>query len=196
MRAEVSSGRSVFDNSSPTNDGKAGIGRRRHRLGRSRAAVASRLEGRGAHRDHLLGVLGAHGLHRIARIDQPLEGVGGDHLDDVGDLHDIEQRRHPGHEVLRIGGRRRDDGVVARRQRDDERRHRLGQHVLVGRILRDQHLGNAGELRRSLGRRTAILAGDENVDLGADCRGCGQRLGGRVLEALVVVLGNEEDRHL
>ncbi len=56
-----------------------------------------------------------------------------------------------GMEILRIGGGRRDDGVVARRQRDDQRRHRFRQHVLVGRALGDQHLAETpAELGRSL----------------------------------------------
>ena len=98
--------------------------------------------------------------------------------------------------VLGDGGGRRDDGVIAGRQRDDQRRHRLGEHVLEGASSATSTLATPGELRRRLGRRAAVLAGDQHMDLAADRGGGGQRLGGRVLEALVVVLGNEEGRHL
>ena len=152
MRAEVSSGRSVFDSSSPTKLETPGSAAPAAVSIAAAPPVAGGLEGRGAHRDHLLGVLGAHGLHGIAGIDQALEGVGRDHLDDVGNLHDVEQRGDPRHEVLGVGGRRRDDRVVARRQRDDERRRRLGEHVLVSAAFGDQHLADARRAWRRLRR--------------------------------------------
>src|SRR5262249_62426633 len=50
--------------------GNAGIGSDSRLLDWRRAAArAGRLEGRGAHRDHLGLVLRAHGLHRVAGID-------------------------------------------------------------------------------------------------------------------------------
>src|SRR5215475_7573141 len=61
-------------------------------LDRRAAAGARRGEGRGSHRDDLFGVVGLDGLDRVAGIDRPLEGVGRYHLDDLGHLHDIEQR--------------------------------------------------------------------------------------------------------
>src|SRR6187401_633023 len=70
---------------------QAGIGGGGRVLDRSRTALAGRLEGRGAHRDDLLGVLRLHGLDRVAGIDRPVERVGRHHLDDVGDLHHVEQ---------------------------------------------------------------------------------------------------------
>src|SRR5262245_43290321 len=54
----------------------AGIGRSRDRLDRRRAAaLRRRLKGRGPHRDDFFGIARAHRLHRIAGIDQALEGV-------------------------------------------------------------------------------------------------------------------------
>ena len=193
--AEVSSGRSDFDSSSPTNDEIAGIGRGRGVLDRRGAALAGRLEGRGAHRDDLDLVLRAHGLHRVAGIDQPLERVGRDHLDDVGDLHHVEQRGDARHEVLAGGGRRRDDRVVGRRQRHDQRRQRLGQHVLVGRVVGEQHLGDAVELRGRFRDGARALARDQHMHRLAQRLGGGERLVGRVLERLVVVLGDQKRRH-
>src|SRR6185295_16935791 len=73
--AEVSSGRSDLESSSPTKLEMPG----------SAAAVRRRLEGRGAHRDDFLFVLRLHGLDCIAGIDRPLERVGRHHLGDVGD---------------------------------------------------------------------------------------------------------------
>ena len=104
--AEVSSGRSDFDSSSPTKDEMPGSAAAAAGLDRRRAALAGGLERGGAHRDHFLGVLRAHGLDRVAGIDQPLEGVGRDHLGDVGDLHHVEQRRDARHDVLGRRGRR------------------------------------------------------------------------------------------
>jgi hypothetical protein len=49
-------------------------------------------------------------------------------------------------------------------------------------LSKTDHLCHPGELGRSLGRRAAILAGDENMDLGADRGRRAQRLGGRILD--------------
>ena len=193
--AEVSSGRSDFDNSSPTKDDSAGIGRRRRVLDRRRAALPGRLEGRGAHGDDLLGVRRFHRLDRVAGIDRPLEGVGRHHLDDVGDLHDVEQRGDARHHVLAVGGGGRDDRVVGAGERNDERGQRLRQHVLVRRAVGEQHLVDAVELGGGIGRAFAVLAGDEDVHVAAERLGGGQRLVGGVLERLVVVLGEQERGH-
>ena len=193
--AEVSSGRSDFDSSSPANEEIAGIGGGRRVLDRRGAALAGRLEGRGAHGDDLDLVLRAHGLHGVAGIDQPLEGVGRDHLDDVGDLHHVEQRGDARHEVLAGGGRRRHDRVVGRRQRDHERRQRLRQHVLVGRVVGEEHLRDAVELRRRFGDGARALARHQHMHGLAERLGGGERLVGGVLERLVVVLGDEKRRH-
>ena len=192
--AEVSSGRSDFDSSSPTKAEMPGSAAAAAALDRRRAALAGRLEGRGAHRDDLLGVLRAHGLDRVAGIDRPLEGVRRDHLDDVGDLHDVEQRRDARHHVLAGGGRRRDDRVVGPGERDDQRGERLGQHVLVGRRIGEQHLLDAVELGGGIGHRLR-LAGDQHVHVAAQRLGGGQRLVGGILERLVVVLGEEKRGH-
>ena len=58
----------------------------------------------GAHGDDLLGVGRLHRLDGVAGIDRPLEGVGRHHLDDVGDLHHVEQRRDARQHVLAGGG--------------------------------------------------------------------------------------------
>ena len=193
--AEVSSGRSDFDSSSPTKREMPGIGRRGRVLDRRRAALARRLEGRGAHRDDLLGVGRLHGLDRVAGIDRPLERVGRHHLDDVGDLHHVEQRRDARHDVLAGRGRGRDDRVVGPGERDDQRRQRLGQRVLVGRRLGEQHLVDAVELGGRVRDRLRALAGDQHMHVAAHRLRGGQRLGGRVLQRLVVVLGDQERGH-
>ena len=193
--AEVSSGRSDFDNSSPANDDSPGSAAAAAASTGCRAALPGRLERRGAHRDHLFGVVRTHGLDGVAGIDRPLERVRPIDLGDVGNLHDVEQRRDARHEVLARGGRRRDDRLVGAGERDDQRGRRLGQHVLIGRRIRQQHLLDAVELRRRVRDRLAAGAGDQHVHIGADALGRGERLVGRVLERLVVVLGNQQRRH-
>jgi hypothetical protein len=161
--ADVSSGRSDF----------AGVRPAGQFLDRSGTTARARcLEGGGAHRDHLDLVAGAHGLHGIAGIDQPLEGIGGDHLDDVRDLHHVEQRRYSRHDILARGGRRRDDRVIGRRERHDQRRDRFGEHMLVNVVVGDQHLLHAVELGSGFGNGTARFAGDEHMHVGAE-RLCG-----------------------
>ncbi len=183
--AEVSSGRSDFDNSSPTKPDSAGIGRGCDGLDRRcRGALAGRLECRGTHGDNPFLFGRAHGLDGVAGIDRPLERIGRHHFDDVGDLHDIEQRGDARHDVLSGRGRRRHDGFVRRRERDDQRRGRLGQHVLVSGRVREQNLFHAVELGRGLSDRFAIVTGDQNVHVGAERLGRGQRLVGRILERL------------
>src|SRR5262249_57525657 len=84
-------------------------------------------------------------------------------------------------------GRRRDDGIVSSRQRVDERRHRLGQHVLVAGAVGEQNLSHAVELGGGFGHRPAVLAGDQHMHGLPKRLGGGQRLGGRILERLVGV---------
>ncbi len=194
--AEVSSGRSDLDSSSPTKPERPGsAAAATGSIGAAEAALAGRLERRGAHGDDPLVFGRAHGLDGVAGIDRPLERVGRHHFDDVGNLHDVEQRRDPRHDVLSGRGRRRHDGFVRRSERHDQRRGRLGQHVLVSGRVREQDLGHAVELRRGLGDRLAVMTGDQNVHLGAERLGRGQRLGGRVLERVIVVLGEQKRRH-
>ena len=194
--AEVSSGRSDLDSSSPTKTRNAGIGRGRRVLDRRRTALAGRLEGRGAHRDDLLLVLRLHGLDRVAGIDRPLERVGRHHLGDVGDLHHVEQSRDARHDVLRRRGRRRNDRIVGAGKRDDQRRERLGERMLVSGRIGKQHLGDALELRGRVGDALRAGARDQHMHVAAHLLCGGERLVGRVLERLVVVLGEQERCHL
>ena len=170
--AEVSSGRSLLATSSPTKLERPG----------SAAAAAFSIgalppspaagEGRGPHRDDLLGVLRFHGLDRVAGIDRPLEGVGRNHLDDFRHLHDVEQRRDARHHVLEARGRGRDEGVIGGRQRHDQRGQRLGEVVRIGVAFGEQHLLDAGELGGGFGRGLGALAatGDQHMDVGAELR--------------------------
>ena len=54
-------------------------------------------------------------------------------------------------------------GVIGGRERDDQRRQRLGQHVLVRRAVGEQHLGHAVELGGGFGSGPRALAGDQHV---------------------------------
>src|SRR3984885_6353078 len=175
--------------------GHAGIGGGCCRLDRSGPTFAGRLEGGGAHGDDLLGVERAHGLNGIAGIDRTLEGIGRHDLADLGNLHDVEQRRDPRHDVLSVRGRRREDRLVGLGERHDEGRRRLGKHVLVGGRVSEQYFLDTVELGCGIGGRLAIVAGDQHVDVGADLFGGGQRFVGGVLERFVVVFGEKKNRH-
>src|SRR5262249_22025734 len=79
--------------------------------------------------------------------------------------------------------------------RMDERRRRLGQHVLVTGRIGEQNLVHAVELRSGLGDGATVLAGNQYMYFRPERFSGAQRLGGRVLEGFVVVLGNEEGGH-
>ncbi|MGY4298765.1 hypothetical protein ACVWXN_006860 [Bradyrhizobium sp. i1.4.4] len=145
----------------------------------------------------LLGVLRLHRLDGVAGIDRTLIGVGRDHLGDLRDLHHVEQGCHARHHVLEARGRGRDDRVIGRGQRDDQRGQRLGQIVRVRLAFGDQHLGNTSELRGRLGRSLGALpaAGDQHMDVAAELGRRGQRFVGGVLEDFVFVFGNQQRRH-
>ena len=53
--------------------------------------------------------------------------------------------------------------VVGRRQRHDQRRQRLGEHVLVGGAVGEQHLRDAVELGGGVGGGAGARAGDQHV---------------------------------
>jgi hypothetical protein len=171
------------------------IGRRGDILDRSRTALAGRLEGRGADGDDLFRILRLHGLDRVAGIDRPLERVWPEHLAHVRHLHHVEQRRHARHDVLAVGRGRRNDCVIGARERDDQRRERLGKRMLVRRAVGEQHFRHGVELCRGVRDRLGVLAGDQNVHLAAHRLRGGERLVGRILQRLVVVLGDEERGH-
>ncbi len=193
--AEVSSGRSLLATSSPTKDRQAGIGRGRGVLDRRAAAVTGRGKGRGPHRDDLLGVLRLHGLDRVAGIDRPLEGVGRDHLDDLGDLHDVEQRRDARHHVLEARGRGRDEGVVGRRQRHDQRGQRLGEIVGIGAPSASSTFLTPASLAAASAAALAFSPATSTwTSAPSGCRR-GQRLVGGVLDRRIVVFGNQQRGH-
>ena len=104
--AEVSSGRSDFESSSPTKPEMPGSAAAVDRLDRRRAALAGRLERGRAHGDHFLGIERAHGLDGVAGIDRALERVRRHDLADLGNLHHVEKRGDPRHDVLAVGRRR------------------------------------------------------------------------------------------
>ena len=133
-----------------------------------------------------------HRLDRVAGIDRPLERIGRDHFDDVGNLHHVEQRGDARHEILAGGGRRRDDRVVCAGERDDQRGQRLGEHVLVSGGVGEQHLVDAVELGGRLGDRAAPLPATSTCTSPPSALRRGERLVGGVLECLVVVLGDAE----
>ncbi len=166
-RAAVSSGRALAAISSPTKR-ECGAGSVTvDASDRRGAAFARRGEGGGADGQHLLAIGGTHALDGVAGIDRPVEGVGADDGDDVGDLHDVEQRGDARQHALPHGGGGRDERVIVLGQRDAERGDRLGEAVGVGRAIGEEHLGDAVELGRGLGGGAGVLADHQHMHRGA-----------------------------
>ena len=150
------------------------------------AALAGRRERRRAHRDDLLGVGRLDRLDRVAGIDRTLERVGRDDLDDLRNLHHVEECRDARHDVLAGRGRGGHDRRITAGQRDDQRRQRFGQLMRVSRIVRHQHFFDAVEPGgASCGRAshsspaTRTWTGPPSALRGR------QRLGGRLVELAV-----------
>ncbi len=193
--AEVNSGRSDLASASPTKEETPGSPAAGDGLDRGRAAGAGGAEGGGAHGDHDLRIGRLDRLDRVAGVDRPLEGFRAEDLGDVGDLHHVEEGRGARGDVFRARGRRRDNGVIARRERDDERGGRLGQRMGVVAVVGDAHLGDARELRGRLGRRGDVVAGDENVDRPPDLERRGQRPRGHIAQGAACDFGQKKGRH-
>ena len=89
-------------------------------------------------------------------------------------------------------GRGRDQRVVGAGERDDQRGERLGEPVLQRVGLREQHLRDAGELRRLRRDAGAPLAGDQHMHVAAELCRRGDGLRRRLVQARIVVLGENQ----
>ena len=195
--AAVSSGRSDFETSRLTNAGQARCPPAPRRFPPARAARGrNRIEGRGAHGDHLDRVLRLHRGERVAGVDRPHEGVGALDRDDVGDLLHVEQRRDARHDVLAVRGRRREDVRVALRhaRRAAQRRSRPGTPPRCGASACSTFFTPA-ICAAALAASPRLVPGDQHVDLAAELLRGGDGVERRLLERLVVVLGEDEDGH-
>ena len=67
--------------------------------------------------------------------------------------------------------------------------------MLVAVAVGKQNFRNAVELGGGFGDGPAAFAGDQHMHVAAERLGSGQRLVGRILERLVVVLGEQERGH-
>ena len=193
--ALVSSGRSEAATLSSTHDetpGSAAAGA--VSIGAGACSPVAR-EARAADGDHLRRVRRLHRLHGVAGIDRPLEGVGPGDGRDVGDHHDVEQRREPRRDVLARGRRREDDVRVALGHPPDEVGQRLGEAVAVALALDMHHLRDPVELRRRFRDRGTVVPRDEHGDVAAHRLRRSHGLGGGVVQRAVVVLGQDQDRH-
>ncbi|OIQ69513.1 hypothetical protein GALL_488840 [mine drainage metagenome] len=174
----------------------AGIGGGGHALDGGAAALGcGGLEGGAAHGDHLDGVPALHGGDGVAGIDGALEGVGRQHGGDVGELGHVEQGGHAGRHVLAEGGGGEEQPLIAGGQAGHQQRQRLGQAMGIGRILGQQHLGDAGDGGGGLGHRAGRLAGDQHMHL-AQAGGGGHGMQGGRLQGGVIVFGDDENGHL
>ena len=167
----------------------------RHGLDGGRAAGAGSSEGGGAHGDQDLRIGRLDRLDGVAGINRPLESLGPENPGDVGDLHHVEEGRDPRSDVLRVRGRQRDDRVIGRGERDDERGCRLGERMGVEKIVGDAHPGDARELRGRLGRRADVVADDQNVDRLPDLEGGGEGARGQIAQGAARDLGQKKGRH-
>jgi hypothetical protein len=63
------------------------------------------------------------------------------------------------------------------------------------RRIRNKHLGDTGDLRRSLRCRSALMSGHQHMDFAAYRRRSGNRIQHCRLDARVVVFSNDQYRH-
>ena len=164
-------------------------------LDRRRAALTRcLLEGGAAHGDHLLAVRRLDGGDGVARIDRPRERIRALHRKDIRYLHHIEQGRDARRDVLAGGGGGHDERVMAAHQLDDERRDILGQRMIEGGIVGDQHLGDARDLAGGFRDAAYARAGDQRMDFAELARGGdgGER---RVLDRAALMFDPNQNAH-
>ena len=89
----------------------------------------------------------------------------------------------------------RDDAEALRFNYDYQRRQGLGELVLEIVGVGVQHPGDAGQPGGLFRGGAAVLAGDENMDLGAELARGRQCLGGGVLQGRIVMVGNQQRHH-
>ena len=143
----------------------------------------------------IFGSVELDGLDRVAGIDRPLEGLWANNLDDVRNLHHVDERRHAWRNILGARGRGRNDGLIAGREVDDERRQRLRKAVLVTRIVGDQHFRHTLKFGGRLRGSADIGARDENVDRALELDGRGQRTRGRIVQFAAGDFRQKKSRH-
>src|SRR6266446_108945 len=79
---------------------------------------------------------------------------------------------------------------------DEERGDILGQPMVVGRIIGEQHLPDPGDRSSGLSDRAAVLAGHQDVDVfPGDFLGGGNGVEGRRLQRRIVVLRDDQRSH-
>src|SRR5690606_9422986 len=127
--------------------------------------------------------------------DRTLERGRIHHVDDVGDLHHVEQRCNARHHVLAHRGGGGDQRVVAVGQSHDGGCQRLGELRTKACVISDQHLAHASKLRCCLGDSTNILASNQNVNVAADLLGSRESLGRLVRQCRVVMFRDQENCH-
>jgi hypothetical protein len=131
-------------------------------------AAALRLglgEGRRSDGDDLLRVGRADGGDRVAGIDRPREAAVRFDRKRIGNLHHIQQCRHPRGYILARRGRRSDEAVIAGHQFRDDRSYTLGQPVRqMGRIgdMDGFYTLNAGG---RFGDSSHVRSGDDQVHI-------------------------------
>ena len=168
---------------------------RRHRLNRGAATFGRhRIEARRPHRDYLLGVAALHRRHRVAGINRPHESIGIHHAGNIADRLAVEQRGHARHDVLAHRRRRGQQMRIAGRERNQQRRHRLGQRVGIGRIIGQQHLGHTRQLARRRGGGLHALAGHQHMHL-AELRRRSHRGTRRLLDDAGFVVQQYQNGH-
>ena len=163
---------------------------------RSAAALrCCRLEGGAADGDDLDRLVRGHGGDGVAGIDRALECVGALDLDDVGDLHHVEQGGDTRHDVLAGGGCRSHQVAVARCHRLDQRCDVLGNAVRHGVGPGGENLRHAGNRGSGLGHIAAGVAGDEDMDVTTDLGGCGHGVQRGGCQLAVVMVCQNQDAH-
>ena len=136
-----------------------------------------------------------HDGNGVAGVDGALEGVGGIHLGDVGDLPDIERGGHARGDVLAASGGREQDVAVGAGDADHLRGHVLGQAVGEVIAFDMDDLGDAGYSGGGLRGGSGIQAGDQHMHVTAALGGSGHGVQGGGPDARVVVFCNHKRGH-
>ena len=98
--------------------------------------------------------------------------------ENIGDLHDVEQRGDARRDILAVGGGGREEGVVPAHKVDDQRRDIFRERMGIGGVVGEIDRCDARDPRCGLGHSGAARSSNDEIDLanlqrggdGGECR--------------------------